>query len=305
MEDQSEQVDQLAEALAAVQGRLEPVKRDAEGQVGHQRYRFATFDSVWDACRQPLSQHGLAVVQGGEEVNGSPYLTTTLIHRSGQWIKGRTPIMVGESDRGTMSQAFGSAMTYARRQGLAAIVGITAEDDDGQSAGRPPQHEKSEEGGGKLCFTTTTKPPDSTRARLRKLGFKWSGEPDFHWHGPDTPEARQTVKELHKAGTVERYWLAGSKPKDEAQDAPQGKNGLVRFAEAVRELTDRICQAVSAADPDQAKAGAAAAGKVNQIFGKHGHAPGGTADLESVPPGLREQILADLREEVGLLEAGM
>jgi hypothetical protein len=59
-----------------------------------------------------------------------PTLITTLLHESGQWIEGEQPIMA-KSDT---PQDLGSGITYARRYGLAAIVGVVQVDDDGESA---------------------------------------------------------------------------------------------------------------------------------------------------------------------------
>jgi hypothetical protein len=53
------------------------------------------------------------------------------MHESGQWISGRYPLKPVKADD---PQAMGSAMTYARRYTLAAILGIVTEDDDAEEA---------------------------------------------------------------------------------------------------------------------------------------------------------------------------
>ena len=64
-------------------------------------------------------------------VNGVTALVTTLHHTSGQWIRGYYPVTAVKAD----PQAMGSAITYARRYALSAIVGVVSEDDDdGESA---------------------------------------------------------------------------------------------------------------------------------------------------------------------------
>jgi len=57
-------------------------------------------------------------------------LVTTLLHTSGEWISGRRPLHAKTKD----PQGIGSAITYARRYDLMAMVGIAPEDDDAELA---------------------------------------------------------------------------------------------------------------------------------------------------------------------------
>jgi hypothetical protein len=144
---QSESIAELAAALAKAQGLMPPAIKDAQNP--HLKNRYADLASVWEACRGPLSAHGIAVTQlpvpDGEEL----YLMTTLMHSSGQWVSSLIPLRFkkeGEPGRSAM-QAMGSAMTYARRFALMAIAGVACEDDDGQAAGPPhPQAERPRNG---------------------------------------------------------------------------------------------------------------------------------------------------------------
>ena len=125
----SEEINELATALAKVQSKIEGAKMDGENPFFKAKY--ATLASVWDACRKPLTDNGLSVVQtcsiGDSE---GLILDTTLLHISGQWISGELAVKPTKND----PQGIGSAITYARRYGLAAIVGICPEDDDAESA---------------------------------------------------------------------------------------------------------------------------------------------------------------------------
>ena len=58
------------------------------------------------------------------------HLTTRLVHESGEWIEETMSIPMIKQD----PQAFGSALTYARRYGLSSITGLYADDDDGYAA---------------------------------------------------------------------------------------------------------------------------------------------------------------------------
>ena len=70
-----------------------------------------------------------------ETIEGKLYLITMLAHTSGQWMKSVYPII----SKDQTSQSIGSAVTYAKRYSLCAMVGIVTDeenkkDDDGESA---------------------------------------------------------------------------------------------------------------------------------------------------------------------------
>jgi hypothetical protein len=130
MNTQSDNINELAKALAAAQASLTAAKKDAVNP--HFRNSYATLQSVWDAAKEVLSPNGLAVVQTFAPTDGSRMdITTTLMHTSGQWIRGTLSMNPQKGD----PQGIGSAVTYGRRYALSAILGIVAdEDDDGNAA---------------------------------------------------------------------------------------------------------------------------------------------------------------------------
>ncbi len=125
---QSEQISELATALAKAQGEM---KAAAFNRVNpHFKNKYADLAAIWEAVRGPLSKHGLSVTQTEESYGNNDsefrlHLTTTLLHSSGQWIKSMRPLPLG-----VRPQEYGSALTYARRYSLASIVGIAADEDD-------------------------------------------------------------------------------------------------------------------------------------------------------------------------------
>lgn len=124
----------IYEALAKMQGQLEATARTAQGQARGGRYKYSTIADVWEAIRKPLSDNGLAITQTEGLHEGWITLTTTLRHSSGESLEGCRPIATVE---GAIRdpQAYGSALTYARRYGITALVGIApADDDDGKAA---------------------------------------------------------------------------------------------------------------------------------------------------------------------------
>ena len=118
----SDQIDQLATALAKAQGAMTSAEKDGKGNYG----KYASLAAIWDAIRAPLSVNGLSVTQTMSMDDGRPILETTLMHASGQWETSCVPILAKDGS----PQQFGSGLTYARRYGLAPIVGIAADDDD-------------------------------------------------------------------------------------------------------------------------------------------------------------------------------
>ena len=129
---QSETIGKLAEALAKAQGSMSAAPKDGKANYG----RYATLDSVWSACRKALADNGLAVTQTTDmSESGDMVMLTTLMHASGEWIGGVYPIRPVQNT----PQGMGSAISYARRYSLSALLGLTADDDDDGNAASGPQ----------------------------------------------------------------------------------------------------------------------------------------------------------------------
>lgn len=126
----SDQVGQLAAALCLVQAKITGAKKTAVNP--HFKSKYADLTEVWNACREELAANGLCIVQTNEPSERGVCLRTTLIHTSGEWIDGLIDLPATKQD----AQGYGSAQTYARRYALAAIVGVTQEDDDANDAVR-------------------------------------------------------------------------------------------------------------------------------------------------------------------------
>ena len=128
---QSEKIDILVKALARVQRDLDPAVKNATNPFFQSKY--ADLESVWASCRELLTDAGLVVIQTMDDTDGGITLITTLAHESGQYISGRLRM---NPEKNT-PQGIGSAITYARRYALAAMVGIVTDDDDGNEATKP------------------------------------------------------------------------------------------------------------------------------------------------------------------------
>ena len=129
----SESIALLAGALAKAQLQIEPASKNATNP--HFRSHYADLASIWDACRGPLNTNGLSIVQfpcDGEV--GRIGLCTMIVHSSGEWMSETITVKALKED----PQFLGGVLTYLRRYSLAAVVGVTAtEDDDGNAASTP------------------------------------------------------------------------------------------------------------------------------------------------------------------------
>lgn len=126
----SEEIKDLASALAKAQGAMKGALKDTDNAFFKSKY--ADLASVVEAIRVPFSENGLSYVQTTEPSDKNEVrIETVILHSSGQWISsGILSMPVTKAD----AQGYGSALTYARRYSLAAAAGVAPEDDDGNAA---------------------------------------------------------------------------------------------------------------------------------------------------------------------------
>ena len=129
----SDTVTGLAAALVAAQAEMPAVEPDAVNP--HFKTRFVSLDHLIAKTRPVLNRHGLALVQLPATSDlGLPVLRTTLIHGpTGEQVSADTPLILQKQDM----QAFGAAITYARRYAWAAALGIASDEDSDGSTPDP------------------------------------------------------------------------------------------------------------------------------------------------------------------------
>lgn len=128
MIERSEQINELATALAKAQGEIGGAIRDSTNP--HFRSSFSSLASVREAYRDQLAKFGLSVTQLPERGDTDVAVVTMLMHASGQWIACRLSAVPVKHD----PQGVGSALSYLRRYSLMSVIGIAPEDDDGNAA---------------------------------------------------------------------------------------------------------------------------------------------------------------------------
>ena len=218
---QSELLNELFASLAMAQGDSMAALKSTAGQVGQQRTKYADLASCWDACRAPLAKHGLAVVQLASADGARVTVQTTLGHKSGQWISGELSMTSSDpSPRG-----IGSAITYARRYSLCALVGIAPEDDDGEAASRTKEPSRP--------VVSTPKPRTESATANKETKPEVAGKSDVP-SGRIVPDALATRFDAidHDVKNIAPAFVAMEK----ALIDKAGANGVKSYARIVDEF---------------------------------------------------------------------
>lgn len=125
----------IAPALTKALKALPAVTKDAANP--HFKSRYLSLDGLLSAVREPLLANGIAVLQSADQSDDAALgVTTRLQHVSGEWIEGTVRMPLEKPT----PQAAGSAITYGRRYGLEALLGITGTEDDDGNAATANQH---------------------------------------------------------------------------------------------------------------------------------------------------------------------
>lgn len=179
--------------------------------------KYADLSAIVETLKPIMTANKLVFSQSSR-ANGidSIVIITTIFHESGEFISSELEIPLAKKD----AQAVGSAMTYARRYSLTAILGVVADDDDDGNQGSPHSTNKAQNA------PNASKPPiKATPTQPKSMNY---------------PAAAQTLaKQLMDAGridlaTVKKDYLSGkSKFADmTAEEAQAAYNKLIAFADA-------------------------------------------------------------------------
>ena len=123
-------MENLSRALVAARADIHNPPFD--GKNPHFGNEFASLKACFEATLPVFADHGIAVVQEFETVDGGCVCITHLIHESGEQLALKSPSMTPTK---TDPQGWASASTYARRYGIMAAAGIVGDpDDDGNAA---------------------------------------------------------------------------------------------------------------------------------------------------------------------------
>lgn len=133
----SDSIAKISAALIKAQQEIKVAVFDASNP--HFKSRYASLGSVVEACKEALNKNKIVFMQGAHSDKDLPKMvsvSTRLIHESGEYIEDTISVPYAQDT----PQAYGSSLTYARRYGLSALLGIVSdEDDDGNSGSEAPR----------------------------------------------------------------------------------------------------------------------------------------------------------------------
>src|SRR4051794_35605266 len=136
MHQSSDNIGAIAAALARAQANLANPEKTLTATIHSpfpreesRTFRYASLAAGLEIVRKTLSQQEIATIQTTQidSTTGQIHLTTTLAHSSGEWISSDWPVVA--SADAAAPHRMGTALTYARRYSLFALVGIAGEDD--------------------------------------------------------------------------------------------------------------------------------------------------------------------------------
>lgn len=142
--------EEFDDAFAKAQASFAPVVRNREVEVlmksgGKYKYKYAELDQIFAATKPALNAQGISIRQRVKIDSNGGYWVTTQLRFKGFKVEDDFPLFKPQSNH---PQDFNGAVTYAKRGGLQAALGVAAEDDnDGEGAGSlttPPKvHKRS------------------------------------------------------------------------------------------------------------------------------------------------------------------
>tara|TARA_R110002096_G_scaffold212909_1_gene400410 strand:- start:54 stop:521 length:468 start_codon:yes stop_codon:yes gene_type:complete len=126
----SETVGKIAGALAKAQSGMTMIECNSSNPFFNSKY--ASLSAVLEVALPKLNENGIALVQGNrwDNVDNGFFITSMLVHSSGEWIKSEIRMPISKKD----AHGIGAATTYGRRYLLSSMVGVAQADDDGNGA---------------------------------------------------------------------------------------------------------------------------------------------------------------------------
>jgi len=184
----------LTEALCGFYADVATIHKDSRGNFG----KYADLATVLSAVNPALAKNGLAIVQTFDTTeNGEQLLVTTLLHKSGESLSSRLPLIINKG-RNPLHD-FGGATTYLRRYSLLAILNLAAgiEDDDGDSATAAPAPAAKQAPAQPPVTAKKTDTPAQEPAPAAKTGTQRTKKEVVFLSDEQVAELKAQVKALH------------------------------------------------------------------------------------------------------------
>ena len=231
----SENINEIASAISSAQAQIIPAAYDAANP--HFRSRYASLASCMQSCRAALSQNKIAVVQGTTCSDKYVTVTTMLIHSSGQFISDDITIPIAQNT----AQAIGSALTYGRRYGLSALVGIVSDEDDDDAELAMPHQATENNMAGDVKFT-----PQKETVKSQQPQPKPPTPAVSESHTSNTQEVK-----ANRESKVKRATIRASKIKEIFEKSTELGMNLSQLKAFISEITGKsIAESEDLSDTD-------------------------------------------------------
>lgn len=193
----------IASALVQAQKNFAPALKKADNPYFGSKY--ADLAACIEAVIDSLNNSGIALIQHTSEHDKGVVVSTVFLHESGE-IYEAGAIFVPSAQN--TAQAFGSALTYARRYSLMAACGIAPEDDDGNAASRQPaKFEKAKTTIGEDDVWTTGKPIPSNDDMWATSSGDFASSANISADAPYCDHGLMVLKEGKKDGNPYRGYV--------------------------------------------------------------------------------------------------
>ena len=136
----SNELRQLTDALLRVQTQIGTVKQNADNPYFNSK--FANLETCWEYLRPFFNKENILIQQLVHETQNGVSVETLFIGYGTQLSGGKLPVPAIKSD----PQAYGSAVSYAKRYSLMQACGVASakEDDDGEKARKAYEKKSSD-----------------------------------------------------------------------------------------------------------------------------------------------------------------
>lgn len=126
----SDSISKISAALLQAQRKMGDATKGSKNPFYKSSY--ADLNSIREVVTPSLNEQGISITQPIMMMSdGTSYVETTLLHESGEYLGSQFPIVTSKAND---SQAFGSAVSYARRYALQSFLSVGAIDDDAETS---------------------------------------------------------------------------------------------------------------------------------------------------------------------------
>ena len=132
--------DKIAPALLKAQKKCKALVANQDNPFYNSTY--ADLHACIEACQGALNDNNISIIQGFDHdgANDVFYVSTTLLHTSGQTLSNKVGFPIVKKD----PQSIGQLCTYGRRYGLTAMMSLAEQDDDANSTGNYAPKKKAQ-----------------------------------------------------------------------------------------------------------------------------------------------------------------